>query len=77
MDTTLALLLLRGESVLPRSHIRVCRDPGDDLLLEIAVEGKADYLVSGDHDLQALDVFEGIPILGPAAFLEALNGPGA
>ena len=36
------------------------------------VEGKADYLVSGDQDLQVPETFEGIPIVGPAAFLEAL-----
>lgn len=77
LDTTLALLLLRGEPVFPQSHIQVCRDPRDDLLLEIAVAGKADYLVSGDQDLQVLDPFAGIPIVGPAAFLEALavSGP--
>ena len=28
-----------------------CRDPKDNFLLELAVDGKADYLITGDHDL--------------------------
>ncbi len=34
--------------------LRVCRDPDDDKILETAVEGKADCLVTGDKDLLAL-----------------------
>jgi putative PIN family toxin of toxin-antitoxin system len=49
--------------------IRVCRDPDDDKLLEIAVVGRADCLVTGDQDLLVLGPFQGIPILTPAGFL--------
>lgn len=52
--------------------IKHCRDPDDDKLLEVAVSGAADCLVSGDRDLLILDPFEGIPILNPAAFLERI-----
>jgi len=31
-----------------------CRDPKDNFLLELAVDGKADYLITGDHDLLEL-----------------------
>jgi putative PIN family toxin of toxin-antitoxin system len=31
-----------------------CRDPKDDFLLELAVDGKADYLITGDNDLLEL-----------------------
>jgi len=55
-----------------RGTLRVCRDPDDDKLLEIAVVGRADYLVTGDQDLLILDPFQGIPILTPAEFLAAL-----
>ena len=37
--------------VTPRRRIRVCRDPKDDVFLEAAVTGRADALVTGDHDL--------------------------
>lgn len=46
-----------------------CRDPKDDYLLETAKRYEADVIVSGDKDLQALDPFEGIRIVSPAAFL--------
>jgi len=31
-----------------------CRDPKDNFLLELAVDGKADYLITGDDDLLVL-----------------------
>jgi len=45
-----------------------CRDPDDDKFLELAVNGHADVIVSGDDDLLVLDTFQGIPIITPAAF---------
>ena len=34
--------------------IRACRDPDDDKFLELAVNGRADVIVSGDTDLRLL-----------------------
>jgi uncharacterized protein len=45
-----------------------CRDPDDDKFLALAVNGRADVIVSGDNDLLVLDTFRGIPIISPAAF---------
>jgi predicted nucleic acid-binding protein len=45
-----------------------CRDPDDDKFLELAVNGRADAIISGDIDLLVLDTFRGIPIITPAAF---------
>ena len=50
--------------------IRVCRDAKDDQFLELAVSGKARYLVTGDDDLLSLHSFREILILTPAAFLQ-------
>ncbi len=50
-------------------EIRVCRDPKDDKYLELAVNGAATCLISGDEDLLALHPFRGISILTPDAFL--------
>jgi hypothetical protein len=33
------------------SKIKKCRDPKDDFLLSLAVDSKADYLLTGDNDL--------------------------
>jgi uncharacterized protein len=63
------LIRLRGELVIPRSSLHVCRDPKDDKFLEAAVEGRVDYLVSGDADLLVLSPCNGIPIVTPTEFL--------
>ena len=57
----------------PAERIAACRDPKDDKFLDAAVYGGADYLVSGDEDLLVLHPFRGVPILTPAAFLEAVG----
>jgi putative PIN family toxin of toxin-antitoxin system len=49
--------------------VRACRDPKDDKFLELAVNGTADMIVTGDADLLALDPFRGIRIMTPAGFV--------
>lgn len=49
----------------------VCRDKDDDHILTCARAAKADYLVSGDADLQILKMFEQTRIISPRDF-EAL-----
>jgi len=73
VETLIALLVLRGEEVIPRRKIEICRDPKDNKILEVAVEGRADAIVSGDEDLRVLHPFEGIPILTPRDFLSKLG----
>jgi len=51
--------------------IRACRDPRDDKFLELALDGEADIIVTGDDDLLVLDPFRGVSILTPARFLQA------
>lgn len=50
--------------------ITICRDSKDDKLLELAVSGKADFLVTGDNDLLVLNPFRKIEIITPRDFLE-------
>lgn len=73
---TLADMLARAEPVTIITLCRACRDPRDDKFLELAVNGRADVIVSGDKDLLALHPFRGIPILTPAEFLEWVTGRG-
>ena len=51
--------------------VNVCRDPEDDHILELAVNGNATYIVTGDADLLVLNPFRGVKILTPAEFLQA------
>jgi putative PIN family toxin of toxin-antitoxin system len=48
-----------------------CRDPDDDKLLETALMGEADCLITGDRDLLVMSPCHDIPILSPADFLAA------
>ncbi len=50
--------------------ITVCRDQKDDKLLELAVSGTADFLLTGDKDLLVLNPFRGVEIITPREFLE-------
>ena len=49
--------------------LRVCRDPRDDMVIETALEGNADILVTGDADILALRPMKGISIMTPSEFV--------
>jgi putative PIN family toxin of toxin-antitoxin system len=66
-------MLARSELVDVTERIAACRDTKDDKFLELAVNGRADVIVSGDADLLALHPFQGIPIETPAAFLRRVG----
>lgn len=55
-------------SIIYTTH--ACRDPKDDMLLDLAVNGSADLVVTGDRDLLVLNPFRGIPIITPARYLK-------
>ena len=50
--------------------IIACRDPKDNKFLELAVNGNAQLIISGDRDLLDLHSFEGISIVTVKQFLE-------
>jgi putative PIN family toxin of toxin-antitoxin system len=53
--------------------VGVARDPDDDQVLAAAIEGCADYLVTGDQDLLTLGEYEGIRIVTPRYLLDLLE----
>jgi putative PIN family toxin of toxin-antitoxin system len=65
-------MLARAELVAIIEQITACRDQHDDKFLELAVNGHADLIVSGDADLLALNPFREIPIVTPTAFVQAV-----
>ena len=56
-----------------KENLRFCRDPKDDKFLELAVNGGATAIISGDEDLLAINPFRNIPIIKPDEFLASLN----
>jgi putative PIN family toxin of toxin-antitoxin system len=65
----LVALLKECELVEVTAEVTDCRDARDNKFLELAVSGNADFIVSGDEDLLALNPYRGIPILSPREFL--------
>lgn len=53
-------------------RIQACRDPKDDKFLELAVNGNAEYLITGDKDLLELQPFKNTSILSAKDFIDAL-----
>lgn len=53
--------------------VRVCRDPKDDKILDLAINGQAKYIVSGDKDLLVLNPFRGVKIVSAEEFLRAVE----
>ncbi len=72
LDLRVAMLgiLSTMVSVSSRTVTGVSRDPDDDAILAAAVEGCADYIVTGDQDLLAIGDYQGIRIVTPSAFLQ-------
>ena len=70
----LRTLFAIAEAVPIVERISAARDPADDKFLELAVNGRADIIISGDTDLLTLNPFRGIPIETPAEFLRRASG---
>ncbi|MCU7937382.1 MAG: putative toxin-antitoxin system toxin component, PIN family [Candidatus Thiodiazotropha sp. (ex Dulcina madagascariensis)] len=51
------------------SQVHACRDAKDDKFLDVALNGDAKAIITGDCGLLDLDPFHGIRIVNPAAFL--------
>jgi uncharacterized protein len=66
----LSLLIKEATLVEISEKVTECRDPKDDKFLELAINGKAKLIISGDKDLQTLHPFRGIDILSPREFLD-------
>lgn len=68
------LIRVKGIRInLPPLFIKVCRDPKDNFILELAVESKADFIVTGDKDLLVLSPFKDIPILTTKEFISCIK----
>jgi len=69
-DRFKALILEIATFVKPIEKIsEVKEDPDDNMILETAVAGDAEYIISGDADLLKLKEFRGIKIITAKEFL--------
>jgi putative PIN family toxin of toxin-antitoxin system len=58
-----------GKLVQVKSDVKDCRDFKDNFLLNLAIDGKAKYLISGDKDLLVLGQIRKTKIITMADFL--------
>jgi uncharacterized protein len=69
-DAFLRKLSGKSKAVKIKKKVTACRVPKDNKFLELALSGKANFIISGDQDLLVLHPFENIPVISPADFLK-------
>jgi putative PIN family toxin of toxin-antitoxin system len=74
-DALLVRLVALIEMVEIVETVQASRDPKDDKFLDVAVNGRADVIVTGDKDLVALNPYRGIAILTPADYIRRQAAP--
>ncbi|MCG9891491.1 MAG: putative toxin-antitoxin system toxin component, PIN family [Thermosynechococcaceae cyanobacterium MS004] len=53
--------------------VQACRDPKDDPILGLALDGDAAYIISGDADLLVLSPFQNVKIITAETFLSMVT----
>ncbi|OGW54364.1 MAG: putative toxin-antitoxin system toxin component, PIN family [Nitrospirae bacterium RBG_13_43_8] len=59
-----------GELISPTRRISILRDEPDNRILECAVSGNADLIVTGDKDMLKLESFEKVNIVSLKKYLD-------
>jgi putative PIN family toxin of toxin-antitoxin system len=57
------------KNMLPFYNTKVCRDPDDNKILDLAIFSGAKYIITGDKDLLSLGKYKDIMIITPTDFL--------
>lgn len=74
LDELISLLSLK--SIIPSNYGKIndCRDKKDNIILEAAVYGNADFIITGDEDLLTLNPYRWVKILSPITFIKLYYG---
>jgi len=64
------VLTRRSTLIEPQPTVNICRDPKDNHILDLAISGQANFIITGDDDLLVLNPFEDIVILTPDDWLK-------
>ena len=74
IDSAIGEVLSFSKVIRPKIELNVIKqDPSDNRILECAIYGKADYIVSGDKHLLDLKEFKGISIVTAMELLKILQ----
>jgi putative PIN family toxin of toxin-antitoxin system len=69
---SIEILWRDAEWIEPARRLDLCPDEPDNRVLECALEGKTDFIVTGDRHLLNLPLIKEVAILSPDAFLARL-----
>jgi len=73
VDQILVALVSSSDIKIVKSNFKVVKeDPDDDMIINTAYDGQADYVVSGDDDLLRLKKFRNIKMVTVADMLKLL-----
>jgi uncharacterized protein len=72
IENLVTLLHEKVELIEITYHFEDCRDAKDNFLLDLAVSGDANYLVTGDADLLILNPFQGVEIISYQYFRDLI-----
>jgi putative PIN family toxin of toxin-antitoxin system len=71
IDRYMAILIRKAIIVSVKSSLKIVpEDPDDDIVLNTALSGQADYIVSGDKHLHKLVKYENIQIVSVSDFYQ-------
>jgi putative PIN family toxin of toxin-antitoxin system len=72
-EEILAALVERAVLVEIIEKVQECRDPKDDKVLELALNGEANYIITGDRDLLVLHPFRSVVVITADNFLNTIE----
>ncbi len=80
-EELLTLIENRAEHAFLTGNVNICRDSDDNCVIETAIKGKAEYLVTGDrdiksdHDVVAFLAKHAVSVISISEFLNLFNKP--
>ena len=64
-DPCIIFFMSKIDKLYITKRLQECRDPKDDKFLEVAVNGKANFIISGDQDLLVMNPSKDFKIVSP------------
>ncbi|WP_199288893.1 putative toxin-antitoxin system toxin component, PIN family [Pseudanabaena sp. FACHB-1998] len=55
------------------NQVQLCRDPKDDKFIDLALNGEASYLITGDSDLLVLNPIQNTSVINPRTFWDEIT----
>ena len=73
IEELLGLFNKYGKLIKVSSNAKECRDSKDNFLLNLAIDSKSDYLITGDEDLLVIKKIKKTKIINWTSFVEELE----